>query len=84
MEDIFEIIGKEDVSLIDLIGCIDLVKERGDVFVLKADGEREIKGYTVFISRVGIEGDMIRSDSDDLKAAILSVLKCYVSAESPE
>lgn len=81
MKEITDIIEGESVDLADLLPCINYVKNRGDVFVLKADGERKINAYTVFINRIGKEPQMLRSDGDNLRTSIIEVLRKYVEAE---
>ncbi|GAB5403270.1 MAG: hypothetical protein Aurels2KO_15010 [Aureliella sp.] len=79
MQEISELIENPTLELSELvIQSIDRVKQRGDIFVLKGDGERDAKGYTVFITRPSTGSDMIRCDSDDLRNAIIDVLRRYV------
>lgn len=81
MKRIADLINSDNLSLSELlVECLDGVKEQGDVMVLKADGERESGWYTVFINQIGKEPTMIRSDGDDLKDTILTVLKNYLES----
>lgn len=72
-------LAKEFPSLTELINCFETVKENGDVGVIKFDGEREEKGYTVFITfSSSKKREMIRADEDQLEKALIKVLNKYV------
>ena len=80
MEILRDLIENKEIGLPEfVVQAIDEVKKRGDVFVLKKDGERESKGYTIFITRPSTGAEMIRFDDDDLRTAITEVLCRYVS-----
>lgn len=81
MENIKEILERQPPSIEDLIYGFEQVKKRGDVAVIKFDGERNEYQYTVFISFPNQpEKLMIRSDGDDLKTALFDVLTQYVGS----
>lgn len=77
-EVIAEIVKKKDKSIEELIDCFELIRKNGDVAVIKFDGEREEKWYTVFISFPDRQREMIRADESDLKLALIKVLAKYV------
>lgn len=78
MNTINEILKKENPSIEDLIKCFEIVKENGDIAVIKFDGERLENQYTVFISFPIIKKrEMIRSDESNLTKAMFKVLKEY-------
>lgn len=79
MREIREILDQEDVSIADLIACMEKVKEEGNVAAIKLDGEREENHYTVFISFPRSKREMIRADESDLKTALLKVIREYIS-----
>ena len=58
---------------------IDDLRRAGAVFVLKWDGERAVKRYTVVVSRQDTDYGR-RIDSDDMGAAIREALADYHSA----
>ena len=64
-----------------VLTCLEAVKERGDVFVLKADGERSNDQFTVFINRIGKEPGMLRHDGAELGKSVFEVFKQYVECE---
>ena len=70
---------KQSSSIEELIKCFEYVKDNGDIAVIKFDGERNEKGYTVFISfPVTKKREMIRADENDLREALVKVLTRYV------
>ena len=78
MNNIKEILEKEDSSIEELINCFDQIKNNGDVAVIKFDGEREEDQYTVFITFPNRKDrEMIRADESILKNALIKVLKDY-------
>jgi len=79
MNYIKEIIEKDNSTLEELINCFELVKENGDIAIIKFDGERKENVYTVFISFPPIkEREMIRADESNLRKALLKVLAVYI------
>lgn len=79
MTSIEELLKRKDISTADLLSCFERVKEDGNVAVIKLDGERESKQYTVFITFPNdADRQMIRSDEDSLHPALIAVLKSYV------
>lgn len=43
-------IEKPEISLEELMTCFERIKLKGDVVVIKFDGERDEDAYTVFVS----------------------------------
>lgn len=78
MEFIKKYIQKQDISLEELIQCLEKIKANGEVAVVKFDGERDKDGYTVFISFPRGNREMIRTDESDLKMALVKVLTKYI------
>jgi hypothetical protein len=79
MEQIRKILNQTNINIEDLINGFEIVKNNGDIAVIKFDGERLDKHYTVFISfPAHRKREMIRADENDLKLALLRVLKAYV------
>lgn len=78
MKLIKEIIEKQNPTIEELINCFEKIKLKGEVAVIKFDGERESDEYTVFVSFPKGEREMIRADESDLKVALLKVLTKYV------
>ncbi|WP_158960967.1 hypothetical protein [Myroides fluvii] len=72
------IIEKPAISFEELITCCERIKLRGDVVVIKFDGERDEDAYTVFVSFPTRERAMIRVDGSDLKKALVKVLSEYI------
>lgn len=68
-----------EITIEELISCAEIVRHNGDVFVIKLDGERKEKQYTVFISFPATKTEIIRADELSLKDALLKVLKQYIS-----
>lgn len=77
MDIIKKVLATQDSSLMDLINCFEQIKTKGEVVVIKFDGERLENGYTVFISFPDNKRSLIRADENDLKKAILKVLTKY-------
>lgn len=81
MDAIEKILEKDTPSLAELIHCFEAVKEKGDIALIKFDGERTEKHYTVLITfPVSKKKEMIRADEDSLEIALIKVLKKYVAA----
>ncbi|KAA2238878.1 hypothetical protein F0L74_21940 [Chitinophaga agrisoli] len=78
MEEIKNILAQKDITIEKLIECFDLVKANGDVAAIKFDGERTRNQYTVFISFPNKGREIIRSDGEDLRAALINVLNEYI------
>lgn len=57
--------------------CFELVRQDGNVAIIKLDGEREDNFYTVFISFPNSENEMIRFDGGNLQDAMRNVLSKY-------
>jgi hypothetical protein len=74
-----EIIKKGDPSIEELIKCLELVRENGDVVVVKFDGERTKDQYTLFVTFSKLKNkNMIRVDDSNLKEALVKLLTIYV------
>lgn len=66
-------------SLADLIRCFEIVKDNGDVALIKFDGARTENWYTVLITfPPGGEREMIRADESCLEMALRKVLLAYI------
>lgn len=78
MNFINKILDNQNSSIGELIECLDIIREKGDVVVVKIDGERHENAYTVFVTFPRKDREMIRADEDDLKHALISVLRKYV------
>ncbi|XZF15426.1 hypothetical protein ACTHGU_04750 [Chitinophagaceae bacterium MMS25-I14] len=79
MEQIKTVLKKEKPSLEELMYCFELVKNNGDIVVIKLDGERKEKGYTAFITfPLSKKKEMIRVDEDNLETTLITVLSMYV------
>ena len=74
-------IQSDQITSDDLLCCIELVRQSGDVIVLKADGEREENAYTVFVTSPSGKFEMIRCDGNNLTEATHRVLREYVSTD---
>lgn len=79
MNAIRQILAQEACSIESLIYCMELVREEGNVAVIKLDGLRSGKQYTVFITPPnGNIDEIIRADEATLEAALRKVLAAYV------
>jgi len=78
MEYIKEVLGGREQTIDNLIACVQKIKEKGNVIVIKFDGERLENGYTIFITFPNNEREMIRTDQSDLKIALIEILKQYL------
>lgn len=78
MKYIEEILSLNNSSFDNLIRCLEIVKENGDVCVVKLDGGRMDNQYTVFISFSNNKREMIRVDGSDLKEVLIDVLRLYI------
>jgi len=76
--DIKNVLSRSSYSLEELIKCFEIVKENGNVAVIKFDGERTASQYTVFISFPSNGRQIIRSDKNTLKEALEDVLRAYI------
>lgn len=81
MNELDEIIKNPNVTNGDLIDCFEKIKERGDVAMIKFDGERLSNNYTALITFPSGKHDLIRSDSNTFKNAMLNVLREYVKIQ---
>ena len=79
MNNIKDILKKEDPSMEMFIECFEQVKANGDVAVIKFDGDRASNKYTVFISFPSLpKREIIRADGNNLKNIMKNVLKKYI------
>lgn len=79
VEFIDSILANENPSMDDLMNCFEEVKDAGHLAFIKLDPLRLEHDYTVMITFTGNVSPMIRSDSADLKEALIGVLKEYIS-----
>jgi hypothetical protein len=78
MSNIRNIVNGSNASLEDLIYCFDIIRQNGDVAIIKFDGERVSNPYTVFITfHTTKNRAMIRVDGSDLKVSLVEVLSKY-------
>ncbi len=79
MKKIAEVLEQEILTIEDLINCFEQVKNDGNVAAIKFDGQRSSNKYTVFISfPTDTKRNTIRTDQDDLKSGLITVLRQYV------
>jgi len=79
MDRIRRILEEPTPSLTELINCFEIVKENGDIAVIKFDGARLEKWYTVFITfPISKDKEIIRADEDHLENALIKVLTKYI------
>lgn len=71
-----------EISLAELMYCMEKVKDNGDVCLIKLDGERKLNHYTVLISFIGIKAEMIRADEATLISTLTKVLIKYIEVRS--
>lgn len=76
--DVKRVLNQSSHTVEELIRCFEIVKENGNVAVIKFDGERTTNQYTVFISFPSAERQIIRSDRSTLKEALEDVLRAYI------
>lgn len=77
-----KLLDQENLSIEDLINCFEVIKDNGDVAVIKFDGQRSENKYTIFIIfSQDPTKEMIRIDDSDLKNGLISVLKRYIALE---
>ncbi|MCW4467912.1 hypothetical protein OGH69_02955 [Flavobacterium sp. MFBS3-15] len=76
--DIKRVLDQSSHTIEELIQCFEIVKENGNVAVIKFDGERISNQYTVFISFPSEDRQIIRSDKKTLKEALENVLRAYI------
>ncbi|MFD2522931.1 hypothetical protein [Emticicia soli] len=74
MNSIKEILKKENLSFDDLINCFEMVKESGQIALIKFDGARLKDYYTVLILNAK---NTIRLEGSDLKKGLIEVLIRY-------
>ena len=74
-----EIINSHHPTLESLMRCVEMVKQNGDIVVLKLDGERKENHYTAFITfPLSKKKEMIRADKSTLEEALLKILTVYL------
>lgn len=69
--------GQEWSSIESVWPILERMRSEGAVVVVKLDGERTQKPYTVLVSGEGLQGDWIRRDSDSLNTALSGVVIEY-------
>jgi|GEM_PF-2519180 len=74
-----EIIDKpiEMVTLEALMNCFEVIKDNGDIGLIKFDGLRESSHYTVVVTIPSLDNTHIRMDDSSLKNAVIKVLVKY-------
>ncbi|MGV0752406.1 hypothetical protein [Empedobacter brevis] len=77
METIKQILEKNNASIEELILCVEQIKEKGDVVIIKLDGGRNINHYTIMVM-FSNNREMIRVDEKDLKTGLIEILKKYL------
>ena len=83
MESIKNVLKGSAPTLESLINCFELLKQNGDVAVIKFDGERASEPYTIFITFPSAKArSMIRVDENDLKTGLIKSLSEYVKTPS--
>ncbi len=65
--DVKRVLDQSSCTIEELIQCLEVVKENGNVAVIKFDGERTSNQYTVFVSFPSKDRQMIRSDKNTLR-----------------
>jgi hypothetical protein len=63
----------------DLISCLEYIKNKGDVCIIKMDGQRLKDKYTLLILFKNENKEMIRVDDDNLISALIEILRLYIS-----
>lgn len=82
MNYIKKVLEKDNVSIEELISCFEMVKQNGDVVVIKFDGERKENYYTVFITfPLAKKKEMIRADENNLQMALMKTLSEYIKID---
>ncbi len=70
---------KESLSLGELIEYVgNTIKSRGDVFLIKIDGDRKENIYTSLIVSTQNSFETIRASKDTLQEAIITVFDKYL------
>ncbi|SHG93431.1 hypothetical protein SAMN04488522_108279 [Pedobacter caeni] len=66
----------------ELLNCFEQVKNKGDIALIKFDGQRNEDEYTVLIAFPEIKKrEMIRADESSLRIALIKVLTEYVEGD---
>ena len=71
---------EENVTLEQLFSLIDKIRIRGDIFILKFDGERENNVISVYTSNPKGENS-IKYEGNDLQFLLSKVVKKYFENE---
>jgi len=79
LKEISKFLKEDSMSSSQMLLCIEEVRETGNVFILKVDGERSENHYTVMITFPNSVYETIRCDDAELFAAVRSVLNDYYS-----
>jgi hypothetical protein len=81
MNDINQVLQKEDPSLEELLHCFETIKDNGDLGMIKFDGMRKDNHYTVWVGFPMETGkESFRLDGSDLKKTIMKVLARYLES----
>lgn len=67
----------DTVTLDDLMNCFELIKDDGDIAMIKFDGPREIDHYTVVFIIQSLREGSVRIDDASLKSAAMKALTRY-------
>ncbi|SEE16718.1 hypothetical protein SAMN04487765_1625 [Tenacibaculum sp. MAR_2010_89] len=73
-----KIINKKQATIDELFTCLEEIKNSGDIFILKMDGERENNQNTIMITFPKSNKEMIRHDGESLKVLIKKALSDYI------
>ncbi len=78
-ETIQNLLQKDDITIQELLECVEEIKEQGNTVVVKLDGGRQSNQYTIFITfPVQQNKKMIRADTSTLISGLKAVLRLYV------
>ncbi|WP_333662016.1 hypothetical protein [Chishuiella changwenlii] len=69
---------EKNVSIEELILCLEKIKENGDSVIIKFDGDRLVDYYTIMIIFSNNNKEMIRVDGKDFKINLTEALKKYL------
>lgn len=69
---------KDQLSSDEIISVMTLIYQRGDIVMLKADGERDTNHFAAVITSGNRSFESVRRDHMKLDQALLGVLKDYL------
>ena len=87
MKYIKEILSSSNLQTVEnLLKCAEEVKDQGDVFLIKMDGQRSQneKQYTILITFPIMPSKIVRADELELKMAMLKALEEYLQVKGSE